>query len=191
VGLGRCAGVRHRVPPAGILGLPTGTVLGFSVLLRALVALMLGRLTNLVTVTTSAVALGVLELGISWDGSTELVDPVLGVIVLLALLLQRREVGGDAGDAASWRAAEEVRRLPEALASLPLVRWGRAALLAAAVAAAAVFPHVVSADRSLRGSALLIYAVLGLSLVVLSGWGGHVSLGQVAFFASAPPSPGG
>ncbi len=168
----------------GILGLPTGTVLGFSVLLRALVALMLGRLTNLVTVTTSAVALGVLELGIAWDGSAQLVDPILGVIVVLALIAQRRDVERrDAGEDAAWRAAEEVRPLPPAIASLGVVRWGRRALVLGGFAAVALLPHLLSADRSLRASALLIYAVLGLSLVLLSGWGGHVSLGQVAFFA--------
>jgi ABC-type branched-subunit amino acid transport system ATPase component/branched-subunit amino acid ABC-type transport system permease component len=168
----------------GILGLPTGEVLGFSVLLRSLVALMLGRLTNLVAVTTSAVALGVLELGIAWDHSVQLVDPVLGVIVLVALVLQRRDApGADTGEASAWRAAEEVRPIPAELARLPVVRWGRWLLLALVVGAAAVVPHVVTVDRSLRASALLIYALLGLSLVVLSGWGGHVSLGQVAFFA--------
>src|SRR5215213_2688934 len=72
----------------GILGLPTGTELGLSVLLRALVALLLGRLTNLTAVTTSAVALGVLELGIAWEHEVQLVDPILGVVVLVALLLQ-------------------------------------------------------------------------------------------------------
>ncbi len=168
----------------GILGLPTGEVLGFSVLLRSLVALMLGRLTNLVAVTTSAVALGVLELGIAWDHSVQLVDPVLGVIVLVALFLQRRDAAdADAGEASAWRAAEEVRPIPAELARLPVVRFGRWIILAALVGAAAVVPHVVTVDRSLRASALLIYALLGLSLVVLSGWGGHVSLGQVAFFA--------
>ena len=168
----------------GILGLPTGEVLGFSVLLRSLVALVLGRLTNLVTVTTSAVALGVLELGIAWDSPVALIDPALGAIVLIALLLQRR--GGasrEDADGGSWRAAEEVRRIPRAVAALPLVRWGRVALLGGALAVAAVLPHLLSTDRSLRASALLIYATLGLSLVLLSGWGGHVSLGQVAFFA--------
>jgi len=168
----------------GILGLPTGEVLGFSVLLRSLVALVLGRLTNLVTVTTSAVALGVLELGIAWDSSVELIDPALGAIVLLALLLQgRRRAAAEDAEGGTWRAAEEVRKLPEAVSALPFVRWGRRALLGGAVAAAAVVPHLLSSDRSLRASALLIYATLGLSLVLLSGWGGHVSLGQVAFFA--------
>ncbi len=169
----------------GILGLPTGTELGLSVLLRALVALLLGRLTNLTAVTTSAVALGVLELGIAWDHSVQLVDPILGVVVLVALLLQRRGANRreDEGEASAWQAAEEVRPVPPALAALPIVRWGRWALAAVAVAVAVVLPFVLSVDRSLKGSALLIYAVLGLSLVVLSGWGGAVSLGQVAFFA--------
>ncbi|HUF31976.1 MAG TPA: ATP-binding cassette domain-containing protein [Acidimicrobiales bacterium] len=168
----------------GILGLPADSVLGFSVLLRALVALVIGRMTNLVTVTTAAVALGVLELGIAWDHSVALVDPVLGVIVVVALLLQRGGTSGDgAGDDTAWRAADEVRGVPSALAHLPVVRWGRRLALVTVVAAAAVVPHVVSVDRSLRASALLVYALLGLSLVVLSGWGGHVSLGQVAFFA--------
>ena len=44
-------------------------------------------------------------------------------------------------------------------------------------------PAVLSVDRRSRPRPSSIYAVLGLSLVVLSGWGGHVSLGQVAFFA--------
>jgi ABC-type branched-subunit amino acid transport system ATPase component/branched-subunit amino acid ABC-type transport system permease component len=167
----------------GILGLPTGELLGFSVLLRSLVALMLGRLTNLVTVATSAVALGVLELGIAWEHSVRLVEPILGLIVVVALLLQRRELLSRDRDAEAWQFSEEVREVPARVRDLPLVRWGRWALLGTVLAFAVVLPHVVSVDRSLRASALLVYAVLGVSLVVLSGWGGHVSLGQVAFFA--------
>lgn len=168
----------------GILGLPTGTVLGFSLLLRSLVALMLGRLTNLVAVTTSAVALGVLELAIAWDHPVALVDPILGLIVLVALVLQRRQrVSADDAEAVAWRGAEEVRPFPPELAHLPVVRWGRWLLVALVVGGAAVLPFVLTVDRSLRASALLIYAILGLSLVLLSGWGGQVSLGHVAFFA--------
>jgi branched-chain amino acid transport system permease protein len=167
----------------GILGLPTSDLLGFSVLLRALVALMLGRLTNLVTVATSAVALGVLELGIAWEHSPQLVEPILGLIVVAALVVQRRELSGRDQEAAAWQASEEVRPVGARLGQVPLVRWGRRALLAVALAAAIVLPHLLTVDRNLRASAVLIYAVLGLSLVVLSGWGGQVSLGQVAFFA--------
>jgi branched-chain amino acid transport system permease protein len=169
----------------GILGLPTGTELGLSVLLRALVALLLGRLTNLTAVTTSAVALGVLELGIAWEHEVQLIDPILGVVVLVALFLQHRDARRreEDEDAASWQVAQEIRPVPPALAGLPVVRWGRWALAAAALVVAAVLPFLLSVDDSLKGSALLIYATLGLSLVLLSGWGGAVSLGHVAFFA--------
>jgi branched-chain amino acid transport system permease protein len=67
---------------SGILDLPTGSALGFSVLLRALVALLLGRLTDLSAVT-SAVALGVLELGIAWNHDPSVIEPFLGLIVIV------------------------------------------------------------------------------------------------------------
>ncbi|MGH9235412.1 MAG: branched-chain amino acid ABC transporter permease, partial [Acidimicrobiales bacterium] len=95
---------------SGILDLPTGSALGFSVLLRALVALLLGRLTDLGGVTSAAVALGLLEQGIAWDHDPSIIDPVLGLVVIAALVWRRREVGViDPGDASAWRAADEVR----------------------------------------------------------------------------------
>jgi ABC-type branched-subunit amino acid transport system ATPase component/ABC-type branched-subunit amino acid transport system permease subunit len=169
---------------SGILDLPGGSAMGFGVLLRALVALLLGRMTNLVGVTSAAVALGVLEMGIGWDHEPSLTDPILGLIVIVALLWRRREVGrSDAADAAAWKAADEVRPVPARLAATTgarLWRWGGGAVVAAVALA---LPAVLRADQEFRAAALLIYAVLGLSLVLLSGWGGIVSLGQVAFFA--------
>jgi ABC-type branched-subunit amino acid transport system ATPase component/ABC-type branched-subunit amino acid transport system permease subunit len=171
---------------AGVLGVPTavGTTFAFGILLRSLVALVLGRLTDLPAVAASAVALGVLELGISWEHSPRLAEPVLGLIVLVVLVVRRREVTQiDVPEASAWKAAEEIRPVPRELARLPVVRNLRWLLVGLTVAVAAVLPHVLPVDRSLRGSALLIYAILGLSLVILSGWSGHISLGQVAFFA--------
>ena len=169
---------------SGILDLPTGSAIGFGVLLRALVALLLGRMTNLVAVTSAAVALGVLEMGIGWDHEhvAHRPDPRShrhrGAAVAPA--------GGrpvDVADAAAWRAADEVRPVPALLAATSgarLWRWGAAALVATVALA---LPIVLRADQEFRAAALLIYAVLGLSLVLLSGWGGIVSLGQMAFFA--------
>ena len=169
---------------SGILDLPTGTALGFGVLLRALVALLLGRLTDLPGVTSAAVALGVLELGIGWDHDISLIDPVLGLVVIVALVWRRREVGRvDLADAAAWRAADEVRPVPRALASLPAARALRWGVLAVVGVVAVALPSVLAADQQFRAAAVLIYALLGLSLVLLSGWGGIVSLGQIAFFA--------
>jgi branched-chain amino acid transport system permease protein len=169
---------------SGILDLPTGTALGFGVLLRALVALLLGRMTDLTAVTSAALALGVLELGITWDHDPALIDPVLGVIVVAALLWRRREVGRlDHVDASAWRAADEVRPVPAALSTLPAVRVARWSAAAIVGTVALGLPRVLAVEQQFKAAALLIYAVLGLSLVLLSGWGGIVSLGQIAFFA--------
>jgi ABC-type branched-subunit amino acid transport system ATPase component/ABC-type branched-subunit amino acid transport system permease subunit len=172
---------------SGILDLPTDTALGFGILLRALVALLLGRMTNLAAVASSAVALGALELGVEWNHGFELMEPVLGVVVALALVVRWREAraGGDGetGDASAWTAAEAVRPVPAALARLSEVRVARAGALAALAAVALALPAVLSTAQVFKASALLIYAILGLSLVVLSGWAGLVSLGQVALFA--------
>ena len=53
---------------AGIIGLPIGSALSFGVLLRALAALMLGRMTHLPTIVASSVVIGVLEMGVDWNG---------------------------------------------------------------------------------------------------------------------------
>jgi ABC-type branched-subunit amino acid transport system ATPase component/ABC-type branched-subunit amino acid transport system permease subunit len=170
---------------SGILDLPTGSALGFSVLLRALVALLLGRLTDLGGVTSAAVALGLLEQGIAWDHDPSVIDPVLGLVVIAALVWRRREVGViDAGDAAAWRAADEVRPVPARLAAAGGARLARWGTLAAVGVVGLALPAVLRTDQQFKAAAMLVYAVLGLSLVLLSGWGGIVSLGQIAFFAT-------
>lgn len=178
---------------AGILGLPVGTVLSLGILLRSLTALLLGGMTRLTVIGSSAIALGVLELGIDWHQGETLplvgvefppLDAVLAVVVLVALLLRRRGTARTAIDAqSSWQSADEVRPIPPELARLPEVRWTRRLLGGGCAAAALVAPHLLPVDASLKASALLIYAILAMSLVVLTGWAGQVSLGQVAFFA--------
>ena len=172
---------------SGILDVPSTTTtsaLGFGVLLRALVALLLGRLTDLPGVTSAAVALGVLELGIGWSHDVSLIDPVLGLVVLVAVVWRRREVGRvDLADAAAWKAADEIRPVPAVLARVGGARAARWGVFGLAGAVALALPAVLSGDQEFKAAAVLVYAVLGLSLVLLAGWGGIVSLGQVAFFA--------
>ena len=170
---------------AGVLGMPsTGSVLGFLVLFQALAALLLGRMTDLVGVTAAAVALGVLSQGVVINHGDQYEAPALGVVVLIALLVRRREVSRrDTAEDAAWRAAEEVRPVPAALSRLPLVQFGRWAILVLVAAVALALPLVMSADQIFKAGTLMCFALLGLSLVLLSGWGGIVSLGHIAFFA--------
>ncbi|MGH9085844.1 MAG: ABC transporter permease subunit, partial [Acidimicrobiales bacterium] len=173
---------------AGVLGLPVGSALSLGLLLRALTALLLGRLTDLPVIAATSVALGVLELGVAFNASSSAVlDPILAGVIALALLLRggtaRRGQRTTDSDAHSWQSADEVRPVPRVLTQLPVVRAARLGGVALVVAVGLALPYLLPVDRSLKSSALLIYALLGCSVVVLTGWAGQVSLGQVAFFA--------
>lgn len=171
---------------AGVLGLPIDSTLSFDLLLRSLTALVLGGMTDLVAITAAATALGVLEIGVGANTSSPtLIDPILAAVVFVALLVVRRRSTSRVAldDVSTWRTSEDVRPIPAALARLRLVRLARWGTGAVVVAFALALPQLLSVDRSLKASALLIYAILGLSLVVLTGWAGQVSLGQIGFFA--------
>lgn len=178
---------------AGMLGLPVGAVLSLGLLLRSLTALLLGRLTRMPVIGLSAITLGVLELGVDWNTGAEMpllgieyppLDAVLAVVVLVAMLLRRRTgARTDLEDQSSWQSADEVRPIPGELSRVPEVRLARTGLFAVLGLILVVLPHLLRVDQSLKASAVLVYAVLGLSIVVLTGWAGQVSLGQIAFFA--------
>ncbi len=170
---------------AGILGVPLGAALSLSTLVLALAALVIGRLRYLPTVATAAVALGILEYGVAWNASSPLlVTPIIGAAVLAALLLQRRQYGrADRDEAAAWRLADEVRPLQPWIARLPLVRLMRWGTATAIIVGLALIPLLLRTDQIIKATAVAVFAVIGLSLVVLSGWAGQISLGQMAFVA--------
>ena len=113
---------------AGMIGLPIGSALSLDFLVRALAALIIGRMTHLPTITGAAIALGVLEMGVDWNGvfdqkSPLLIPPVIFLVAVVSLLLQRKDVSRYETDAvSSWTAADEVRPVPSELRRLPEVR---------------------------------------------------------------------
>jgi len=170
---------------AGIKGIPTaGSSLGLLLLMRTLVALMIGRMTNLVTVASAAIALGIFQEGVFVNHGESMVAPMLGLIVVVTLIVQRTEIGrSSAVEDTAWRAAEEVRPIPSTLKRLPEVVVLRAIGFAVLAVVAVGMPYVMDVGQTFKGATLLIYALLGVSLVILSGWGGLISLGQIAYFA--------
>jgi branched-chain amino acid transport system permease protein len=184
---------------AGITGLPLGAPVGMTVLLSALAALMLGRLTNLPAIAASAVALGLLEASVGWNDEMSLgflhldlgndfaLAPILAVIILVSLLFQRRSISrADTDDTSSWRAAEEVRPIPRELARLGEVRAVRTVGFAAITVFLVALPYLPWIGRpgnTLKAGAVLLFAIVGLSISILTGWAGQVSLGQMGFVA--------
>ncbi|MEN3271723.1 MAG: branched-chain amino acid transport system permease protein livM, partial [Actinomycetota bacterium] len=167
---------------AGIVGLPIGSVLGPAILLRALAAAVIGRMERLPTIFFAAVGLGILESAVFFNrGDALLVSPIVFVVLIVALAIQHRDGVARFVETSSWRTAAEVRPIPRELAVLPEVRWGRRAIGGGLLAVALVLPAVLGDGDVNRAAGVLIFGIVAVSLVVLTGWAGQVSLGQVGF----------
>jgi ABC-type branched-subunit amino acid transport system ATPase component/branched-subunit amino acid ABC-type transport system permease component len=176
-------GVLLRLP---IQGVAIGSVLGPSLLLRALAAAVIGRMESLPVTFAAALGLGVVEQSVFFvSGNTIVVDAVMFFVIIAALLLQRRRRLSRAEDAgiSTWSAVREVRPIPRELARVPLVRRGVVAVSAIGVAALLFVPlKMAPGTVSLIGVGLIFTMVI-VSLVVLTGWAGQISLGHLAFVA--------
>lgn len=181
---------------AGIEGLPLGSSVSLTVLLSALAALMMGRLTNLPAIVASALALGMLEAHVRWNdelamgpfhldlGSDFVVAPVLAVVILVTLVVRRQGLSRlDSDQTSSWEASGLLRPIPRELARLPEVRLVRYGGLVLAALVAILLPQVMGPGSTLKAAAVVIFAIIILSITLLTGWAGQVSLGQMGFVA--------
>lgn len=167
---------------AGVVGVPLGQVLGPAILIRALAACVIGGMTNLPLIFAGAVTLGMVEQAVIWDTRrSAMVAPILFVVVLGMLLLQRRGRQARTDEQSSWQAVGDVRRVPPELAGLPEVRWASRGALAALGLPAVGLPLVATESTVNLAGVIVVFAMVGVSLVVLTGWAGQVSLGPVAF----------
>ena len=170
---------------AGAVGLPIGTVLGPTFLLLALAAVVIGRMERFGLIAAAAIALGILDKAITYqpDNNAAFNDAVLFLVILGALLVTRRPSGGRVGadQVSTWQAAREVRPIPRELKGLPEVRMARWVLLAGVAAFLVTLPLWLDESRINLAAIIVIFGIIGVSLVVLTGWAGQVSLGQMGF----------
>ena len=159
--------------------------LGPQLMLKALAAAMLGGLTRLSSVFVAGIAIGVLEALVLWNypiGGA--LDLVLLVAIAGSFLMQKRLGSVLRGsEQSSWTLAAAIVPLKPALAANFRVRFTKIALLSAALAVAAYLPARMTSSEQFFMGAVALFAVLGLSLVVLTGFAGQVSMGQFAFVA--------
>lgn len=166
---------------SGITGVPLGSAVGLPTMLQALAALVIGRFERLPTIACMAIALGILRAGVLWNSDTPfLAYPIMAGVMFAVLLVQRTgSTRREQDTTSSWRGAEEIRPLSavaRADAWVSTIRW---TLLAAVGMTVVLFPVVLGVDYVIKGTALLIFAIIGMSLVVLTGWAGQLSLGQM------------
>lgn len=176
-----------------LVGIPLGGSVGPFVLLFALAAAVVAGMDRIPVAFAAGIAFGIVDQSSVYATarSNDAVPVLLGVI--LAALLLRREPATRARDAALsvWQAVVEPRPVPAYLRRLPEVARARVALWGGVAAVFLAAPWLVG--PSFRGDAtiVVIYAIVAVSLVVLTGWAGQVSLGQFGFVGIGAAVAGG
>lgn len=182
-----------QVPITGYNSAAAGTSVGTGALLVALLAAVVAGMENLPTAVVASVAVAVFQQVVfAVFNNTDAVDLGIVLAIILTLVLKRRRLSRvDESALSSWASTEEVRPIPAALASLPVVRSGIRRLSVLGGIVVLGFPFVMSDSQTSLGSSFLIDGIVIISLVVLTGWGGQVSLGQWAFVAVGAVIGGG
>jgi ABC-type branched-subunit amino acid transport system permease subunit len=152
-------------------------VLSPDLLLLALTAALVGAMVNLPVAFLAGIAMGIIAEVLDFNfASTATVELILFAILLVILLVRVGTLtkGARTEERSSWELGA-VTRQRIADRHRRLVRHGG---IGTVVVAAAVLPLVLDIGHVYLMSQVCIFAVIALSLTVLTGWGGQVSLGQ-------------
>jgi ABC-type branched-subunit amino acid transport system ATPase component/ABC-type branched-subunit amino acid transport system permease subunit len=168
---------------APIVGPDLGGVSGPEALLPPLAAAVIGRFESLPAAVAASLGIEVFRQVVFWSyPRSSTVDLALFVIILAAQLLQRRRTGrGEDPGLGGYVAAREVRPVPAVLSRLREVRLVRRAGGLALAAGVLFVPVGLSNSKVTLSSYIAIFGIFAVSLVVLTGWSGQISLGQFGF----------
>ena len=172
-------------------GTTPGGLTGPTLLLPALAAAVLAKMDSLPVAFLAGVGLGVLEQLVLWNSDVpSAVDLVFLLVILVGLLARKEKQSRVSAAQTSWSDVAVARPIPQELKHLPEVRWVRWALGGAIVAFGIMLPLRSGPATNPILSLALIWGMVGISLVVLTGWGGHISLGQFAIVGAGAVAAG-
>jgi branched-chain amino acid transport system permease protein len=164
-----------------------GQAQGFApgLLIPALAAATLARFRSFPIAVFVSAVLGILTQAGLWSfpDDQSVVSLMLFLVIAVGLLAQRSRGRSEEAGGVSWQAVEETRPVPKELASIGTVRITKFVLIGLAVVAAIAYPFLVSTGPVVLGGLVALTSIIVLSLVVLTGWAGQLSLGQYAFAA--------
>ena len=176
-----------------VVGLQLGTGVSPVVLLYGLAAALVARMDSLPLALGAGMGLGVMEQASVYGTSKPDLSVALVLPVLLAALLLRRQTLSRALDTgvSSFRILQEHRAVPLELRALTQVRAARLLGAVFVVGLALGAPYLVGTSHADTASFIVICAIIAVSMVVLSGWAGQISLGQFAFAGIGAAVAGG
>ncbi len=159
--------------------------LGPLLILRALAASMLGGLRGFFAVFVAGLGIGVMENLVIWNYP---IGGALDIVFLVAIaisFLVKKGLGSivRGSETSSWSLAASVRPLSPLIARAARIRWAQLIIAVAVIGLAAYLPTGISASEQFFLGGVALFALIGLSLVVLTGYAGQVSMGQFAFVA--------
>ena len=183
-------GVFLRAP---LVGLPIGGLIGPSVLLFGLTAAVIARMQHLHVAFIAGMAIGVIDqTAVFSTRRTTLATAIMLVVILVALLVQKGAMSRAYDVAAgTWDAVREFRPVPPELRKVREVVLARRIVYGLAAVLALGAPYIVGRERTGLATLIVLYAMVGVSLVILSGWSGQISLGQLAFAGVGAAVAGG
>ena len=168
----------------GSLG-AVGNALGPKLLLMSLTAAMVGRMRSFGWTLVGGLIVGVINRfltvwSISGETPTGSENLVLFVIMIVVLFtLGRSQATGD-----TWQLATKTRAARVELTRHPLYRVLTAVGALVLVGLALVVPSQVDkVSDLLKFAAVPVFLIVALSVTVVTGWGGQLSLGQFGFVA--------
>jgi ABC-type branched-subunit amino acid transport system ATPase component/ABC-type branched-subunit amino acid transport system permease subunit len=160
---------------------------GMEMLVRALLVCLIARMASLPLTIVGGITVGIVE-QIIWNN----VDPTSLQAVYLAFFLgtvflvftfKKRSRGSGGGDDA-WKVAPKVKDLPENVKAVWWMRHLPKAGLSLVLVFLAFVPVLFNKPSQVDSwTRVTIFAIIGCSLTVLTGWGGQLSLGQFGFVA--------
>lgn len=160
---------------------------GPMLLFLALGAAGLAGFTSLSGAVAAGIALGIVEgVAVHVGHSTGAGVAAVFATVVVGLLVRSVLVGGAAADDVRIERSEERLRIPEAIAGRWWMRRRTLALAGIAVSIGILLPFLPwlrEPHRTFVLANVLVFALATLSLTMLSGWGGHVSLGHFTLVA--------
>lgn len=179
---------------APLISVPRDSTLGFSTLLYGLAAAVIAGMEGIWTALAAGVAIGVVIFGsVANNGDPDVASALMLVLILAALLARRGQLArAYSTGVATWREVKIFRRVPSQLSRRPEVWGGRLAIGAVALAVMILLPlKLLGAEDVPLLTLLPVYGIVAVSLVVLTGWAGQISLGQFGIVGMAAGVSGG
>lgn len=159
--------------------------LGPATLTRALIVAVIAGMASFPRALGAGIAVGVAEAIVGFNNPTDpgRFETYLFVLVLVAVFWQARRERAGGGDAATtYSFTPHAKSIPEVLQGRWWVRHHGRIIFVVAVVSGVVAPLIATQPtRAYLYASILCFALVALSVSVVTGWSGQLSLGQMAF----------